>query len=52
MAEGILLINWQDKMENSSVLFSSKSEKKSRTHWIRAILPAKTKKNIKVSSNG
>ena len=50
MAEGTLLMHWQEKMETSNVFFSSKVAKKVCTAGTRERLPAKRKKNAKVRS--
>ena len=44
MAEGTLLINWQETTLNSNVLFSRSAENSSLTASILDIFPAKIKK--------
>ncbi|MDD4689200.1 MAG: hypothetical protein PHE51_05580 [Eubacteriales bacterium] len=52
MADGTLLITWQDSTLKRRVLLLRKKKNKSLTGSILAILPEKIKKNTKVSSNG
>ena len=50
MEVGTLLMNWQERMLNSRVLFSRTLSKKFCTAGMRAILPEKIKKLTKVIS--
>ena len=51
-ADGTLLMHWQESALNSSVFFESRPENSAFTPSIRAMFPAKMKKNTKVSSSG
>lgn len=50
MAEGTLLMNWQESTEKSRVFLLIRAEKISCTRGMRAMLPEKIKKNTKVSN--
>ena len=52
IAEGTLLMNWQDRALTSRVFLLRRAEKKERTPSMRDILPANIKKKTKVKSRG
>ena len=52
IAEGTLLMHWQESALKSKVFFESSAEKKFLTASMRAMFPANIKKNTNVKSSG
>ena len=52
MAEGTLLMHWQERVDTTSTDLSSRAAMNCSTAGIRAMLPEKMKKHTKVNSRG